>query len=162
MRRLIILFVVVVLVAVAWMVHKGSSVEMRQRSHAHRKIVVQPPKQAEKGMGTKMTEPAVVTSVNFGSEVLKLDIPVVVDFWASWCGPCRIVSPILDELAEKYQGKVKVVKVNVDEQRELAGRYEIQAIPTLIIFKNGEIIDKVVGAESKAALTERFEELSRQ
>ena len=115
---------------------------------------------AMKGTGETMVEPINGTSGNFDTEVLQSETPVVVDFWASWCGPCRMVSPILDELASEYQGKVKVVKVNVDEERELAGKYQIQAIPTILFFKDGKLADKVIGAESKKSLAARFEKLS--
>ena len=115
---------------------------------------------AEKGTEKAMVEPITGTSGNFDTEVLQSETPVVVDFWASWCPPCRMVSPILDELASEYQGKVKVVKVNVDEERDLAGKYQIQAIPTIMFFKDGKLADKVIGAESKASLAQRFEKLS--
>ena len=86
---------------------------------------------------------------NFDGEVIKSEIPVLVDFWASWCGPCRMVSPIIDEIAEEYDGKIKVGKVNVDEEGELASEFAIVSIPTILIFKNGKIIEKVVGVRSK-------------
>jgi len=89
---------------------------------------------------------------NFESEVMQSDIPVLVDFWASWCGPCRMIAPIIDQLAEEYDGKMKFAKVNVDEQRALAGKYRVMSIPTLIIFKNGEIAEQVVGARPKSFL----------
>jgi len=114
----------------------------------------------EKGEVIEMAEPIVGTSANFEAEVIRSSTPVVVDFWASWCGPCRMVSPILDELAGEYEGKVKVVKVNVDEERALANQYRVQAIPTIIFFKDGAAADKVIGAESKASLAERFDKLA--
>ncbi len=92
----------------------------------------------------------VITSDNFEAEVLKSDIPVMVDFWASWCGPCRMVSPIIDELANDFSGNAKIGKINVDEQMELAEKYKVMSIPTVIVFKNGEVVDKAVGARSKA------------
>ena len=85
----------------------------------------------------------------FDGEVIKSEVPVLVDFWASWCGPCRMVSPIIDEIAEEYEGQIKVGKVNVDEEGELAAEFAIVSIPTILIFKNGKIIEKVVGARSK-------------
>lgn len=85
----------------------------------------------------------------FDGEVIKSEVPVLVDFWASWCGPCRMVSPIIDEIAEEYEGQIKVGKVNVDEEGELASEFAIVSIPTILIFKNGKIIEKVVGARSK-------------
>lgn len=85
----------------------------------------------------------------FDGEVIKSEVPVLVDFWASWCGPCRMVSPIIDEIAEEYEGQIKVGKVNVDEEGELASEFAIVSIPTILIFKNGKIIEKVVGVRSK-------------
>ena len=95
-----------------------------------------------------------LTKENFDAEALKSDIPVLVDFWAEWCGPCRMFSPIVDEFAEENEGKVKVGKVNVDEQPDLAGRYGVMSIPTAILFKNGEIADTLVGVQPKTALEE--------
>ena len=91
-----------------------------------------------------------VTSENFEEEVLKSGQTVLVDFWAAWCGPCRMVGPIIDELAHDYSGKLKVGKLNVDEQGELSSKYRVMSIPTIMIFKNGEVVDKVAGARSKA------------
>ncbi|HEY8422623.1 MAG TPA: thioredoxin [Thermoclostridium sp.] len=90
-----------------------------------------------------------VTKDNFEKEVLQSDIPVLVDFWAAWCGPCRMVSPIIDQLAEEFHGKVKVGKVNVDEQGELAEKYRIMTIPNIMVFKGGNVVDSVVGVRSK-------------
>jgi thioredoxin 1 len=95
------------------------------------------------------------TDTNFDQEVLKSDIPVLVDLWAPWCGPCRMVSPLVDELAEELTGKLKVVKVNTDENQEIAVKYGIRSIPTLGIFKNGEIIDGVIGAVPKQAIKDK-------
>ncbi len=88
----------------------------------------------------------------FEKEVLKSDIPVVVDFWAEWCGPCRMFSPLIDEVAKEYEGKVKFVKVNVDENNQLAAKYNIMSIPTAGIIKNGDLKAVSVGAVSKEAL----------
>ena len=95
------------------------------------------------------------TDTNFDQEVLKSDIPVLVDFWAPWCGPCRMVSPLVDELAEELSGKLKVVKVNTDENQEIAVKYGIRSIPTLGIFKNGNIVDGVIGAVPKQTIKEK-------
>ncbi|MBQ6844350.1 MAG: thioredoxin [Agathobacter sp.] len=87
----------------------------------------------------------ILTKENFETEVLKSDIPVLVDFWATWCGPCMMLSPVIAELAEELEGKIKVGKVNVDEQNELAMQYRVASIPTLLLFKNGELAKTSVG-----------------
>lgn len=89
---------------------------------------------------------------NFEEEVLKSEIPVLVDFFATWCGPCKMLAPVIAELAEKYEGKVKVGKVNVDEENELAMKYQISSIPTLVLFKEGKIINIKVGLSSKSEI----------
>jgi thioredoxin 1 len=90
-----------------------------------------------------------LTVSNFDPEVIKSSTPVLVDFWAEWCGPCKMVAPILDELATEYNGKVKIGKVNIDDHQPLAAQYGIRAIPTLLIFKQGQVVDQVVGLRSK-------------
>ncbi|WP_129722577.1 thioredoxin [Xylanivirga thermophila] len=100
-----------------------------------------------------------LTQNNFDDEVLKSDIPVLVDFWAAWCGPCRMIGPIVEQLAEEYDGKIKVGKVNVDEQNELAAQYRVMSIPTLFIFKDGKIAGQLIGARPKADLEEMIEKV---
>jgi thioredoxin 1 len=95
-----------------------------------------------------------ITNANFEEEVIKSEIPVLVDFWATWCGPCRMVGPVVSEIAEEYEGKVKVGKVNVDEEDELAERFGVQSIPTIILFKNGEEAARNVGFAPKAKLVQ--------
>ena len=93
-----------------------------------------------------------VNDENFKQEVLESDLPTLVDFWADWCMPCRMVAPVVEEIAREYQGKLKVCKLNVDEARNTASDYGIMSIPTLAIFKNGKVVDKNVGALSKTEL----------
>ena len=94
---------------------------------------------------------------NFEAEVLKSDIPVFVDFYADWCGPCKMMSPVIDKLAEEYNGRIKVGKVNVDENSDLAVKYGIMSIPNMVFFKNGEVVDRVVGAIPKPQMQAKFE-----
>lgn len=100
-----------------------------------------------------------ITSANFEETVLKSDKPVLVDFWAEWCGPCRMVGPIVDELHTDYEGKAVVGKVNVDDQQEIAAQYGIRNIPTILFFKNGEMVDKNVGVAPKADLAKKIDTL---
>jgi len=100
-----------------------------------------------------------VTSATWDQEVLKSSTLVLVDFWAVWCGPCRMVAPIVDEISKEYAGKLKVLKLNTDENPEVAGRYKIMGIPTLMFFKNGERVDQVVGAVPKAQLKTKVDSL---
>jgi len=97
-----------------------------------------------------------LTEQSFEQEVIHSDIPVLVDFWAEWCGPCKMMGPIVDELADELAGKTKVGKVNVDEAQGLAVKYAVMSIPTLILFKNGEAVDQAVGAMGKEQLLERI------
>ena len=96
-----------------------------------------------------------ITLENFETEVLKSDLPVLVDFWATWCGPCRMIAPVIEEIANDYKGKIKVGKINVDEQGELAVKYGISSIPTLLLFKGGEVVKKTLGYMPKDAV-EKF------
>ena len=93
----------------------------------------------------------VLTADNFKTEVLESEIPVLVDFWASWCGPCKMLGPVISELAEEYEGKVKVGKVNVDDEEDLAMEYGVQSIPTVLLFKGGEVVEQSLGFKPKAA-----------
>ena len=98
-----------------------------------------------------------LSSANFDQEVLKSDTPVLVDFWAEWCGPCKMLTPVLDELATEYDGKVKVGKVNIDNDQPLSVQYGIQSIPTLLVFKNGQVQEQHVGLKSKTVLKEALD-----
>jgi thioredoxin 1 len=93
-----------------------------------------------------------VTDRSFESDVRKSDVPVLVDYWAEWCGPCRMIAPILDEIAQTYAGRLKVAKVNVDENQEISTKFQIRGIPTLMIFKDGDVVATKVGAVSKSQL----------
>ena len=97
-----------------------------------------------------------VTDSTFDSDVIKSNVPVLVDFWAEWCGPCRMLAPVLEEVAPGYQGKLKIVKLNVDENPDAGARYGVMSIPTMIIFKGGKEIDRVVGAVSKNEVQNRI------
>lgn len=106
-----------------------------------------------------MSSPNILTlsDSNFDQEVLKSSTPVVVDFWAEWCGPCKMIAPMLEELAGEYAGKVKIGKLNTDHARELAAQYRINSIPTLLFFKAGQVVDQVIGLKSKKELKVKFD-----
>src|SRR5437764_13617686 len=101
-----------------------------------------------------------LTHENFPAEVLQSSTPVLVDFWAEWCGPCKMIAPVLDELAEEYLGRLKIGKVNIDEQQALAAEYGIRSIPTLLLFSRGQVADQIVGLRSKRDLKASFERLA--
>jgi thioredoxin 1 len=100
-------------------------------------------------------KPMEVTDANFQTEVLNSDKPVLLDFWAEWCGPCKMISPLVEELAKEYDGKLKVGKVDVDSNQQTSMQYGIRSIPTLLIFKGGKVVDQLVGAVPKKMLTEK-------
>ena len=100
-----------------------------------------------------------ITDNNFNEEVLNSDKPVLVDFWAEWCGPCKMVSPIVEELSDEYDGKLKVTKLDVDSNPQTAASFGIRGIPTLLVFKDGAAVDQIVGAVPKSTLTERLDKI---
>lgn len=103
-----------------------------------------------------MNKPLKVTDENFESEVLKADKKVLVDFWAEWCGPCRMVAPVLEEIAEEYGEEIKVVKLNVDENQKTAAKYEVMSIPTMLVIEEAEVTDKLVGYMPKNKLAQKL------
>ncbi|HHS12734.1 MAG TPA: thioredoxin [bacterium] len=106
-----------------------------------------------------MSKEITLTDANFKSEVLESKVPVLVDFWASWCGPCRMVGPIVEEIADEYDGKARVGKVNTEENATITGEYGIISIPTLIFFKDGKPVDQIIGAVPKEAIKKKLDAL---
>ena len=104
-------------------------------------------------------KPVTITDANFDSEVIKSDIPVIIDFWATWCGPCKAIAPIVEELAGEYNGKVKVGKLDVDDNQQSAIKYGVRSIPTLLIFKDGKLNNTIVGAVPKAQIVQKLNAL---
>lgn len=104
-------------------------------------------------------KPFTFTDGNFDTEALKSDVPVIVDFWAAWCGPCRMIAPIIEDLSEEYQGKVKVGKLDVDDNQQTAIKYGVRSIPTVLFFKGGELKDTIIGAVPKSMFTEKLQKL---
>ena len=101
-----------------------------------------------------------LTQDNFAKEVLESPTPILVDFWAEWCGPCKMIAPVLDELADEYDGRVKIGKVNIDNEQGLAAEYGVRAIPTLLLFQNGQVAEQIVGLKSKRDLKNSFDKVA--
>ena len=99
------------------------------------------------------------TDSNFDAEVINSDTPVLVDFWAPWCGPCKMIAPVVEEISDEYNGKLKVGTVNTDENQKVSAKFGVMSIPTLIIFKNGKPVERIVGAQPKTALTQKIDKV---
>lgn len=106
-----------------------------------------------------MGKAVVVTDSNFNDEVVNSQTPVLIDFWAEWCGPCRMIGPVVEELAQEFEGKIKVGKVNVDENQKTAAQFGVRSIPTLLIFKGGTLVNQMVGAQPKKKLVEAINKI---
>ncbi|RMF65110.1 MAG: thioredoxin [Calditrichaeota bacterium] len=104
-----------------------------------------------------MAKPITLTDDNFDAEVIASDVPVLVDFWAEWCGPCKMIAPVVEELAAEFDGRVKVGKLDVDSNQITSSKYGIRSIPALLIFKNGEVVEQIVGAAPKQAIQTKLE-----
>ncbi len=102
-------------------------------------------------------KPLEITDENFEKEVLNSDIPVLIDFWAAWCGPCRMIAPLVEELAGEYEGKVKIGKLDVDNNQQTAIKYGVRSIPTLLVFKDGEVKDTIIGAVPKSQISQKLD-----
>jgi thioredoxin len=110
-------------------------------------------------MENKMIKPAEVTDANFETEILKSEIPSVVDFWAVWCGPCKLIAPYLEQLASEFESKVKIAKMNVDNNPVTPSKYGIRSIPTVLFIKDGKVTDQVIGAQPKAVFEEKIKKM---
>ena len=104
-------------------------------------------------------KPMTVSDSNFKQEVINADVPVLVDFWAAWCGPCRMIAPMVEELAREFDGRAKIVKLDVDHNPQVAMQFGIRSIPTLLFFKDGQVVDHLIGASSKRSLADKLEAL---
>lgn len=104
-----------------------------------------------------MAKPAEITDANFQEEVLNSDVPVLVDFWAEWCAPCRLIGPTIEELAGEYEGRVKIGKMDVDSNPNTPTKFNIRGIPALLVFKDGEVVDSIIGAQPKPAIESRLQ-----
>lgn len=102
-------------------------------------------------------KPLTITDDNFEAEVIKSDLPVLIDFWAVWCGPCKMIAPIVEELSNDYEGKLKVGKLDVDENQQIAIKYGVRSIPTVLLFKNGEVKETIIGAVPKSVFIDKLE-----
>jgi thioredoxin 1 len=100
-----------------------------------------------------------ITNANFNEEVLNSELPVLIDFYADWCGPCKMMSPVVEELAGEYEGKAKVAKINVDQEPEIAEKYGVMSIPNFVFIKNGKLVDQQIGATAKAKLVQKLDNL---
>ncbi len=116
-------------------------------------------KTLKKERGVRAMSVVHVTDENFEKEILKSEIPAMVDFWADWCGPCKMIAPVIEELAEEFKGKIKIAKMNVDENQKTPAKYGIRSIPTLIFFKKGEVVNVIIGAYPKEVIKKELEKL---